>query len=148
MPVKKRREVEFGRRGLCKGFTYYTANGVPAEKTLIIGFTSHFHRLMLPIPWILDCLDPALYGIVVLRDFARRYYALGIPGLGADFISTLTSLRERARLSAYRNTIAIGTSGGGLPALAAAIGLGLQRGISVAGQDLPTVAATVRSQHE
>jgi hypothetical protein len=142
MPVNKRREAEFERRSLCKGATWYTANGNAADrKTLILCFAGHFHRPMVPIPWLLDCLNPALYDVVVLRDFARLYYALGIPGLGADFFSTLSALRAQIDPGAYRNAISLGTSGGGLLALLAAIQLGLRRGVSVSAQDLQKVTA-------
>ena len=141
LPVNKARPVEFERRGLLKGATLYTAgDGHAEQKTLIIGLTGHFHRLMVPMPWLLDCLNPSLYDFVVLRDFSRLYYALGIPGLGSDFVSALSGLRSRIDLRSYRSTIALGTSGGGLPALMAAILLELDKGIAIGPQDLAHVA--------
>jgi len=142
MPVNKPRELEFERRSLCKGATWYTANaGSTDQKTLIICFSGHFHRPMVPIPWLLDCLNPAVYDVVVLRDFARLYYASGIPGLGTDFFATLSNLRAQIDPGAYRNAMSLGTSGGGLLALLAAIQLRLPRGISVSAQDMQKVTA-------
>src|SRR5262245_53644377 len=137
MPVNVIRRADFERRGLLPGATRYTAGGDTTGKTLIIGFTGHFHRLMLPTPWFLDCLNPDLYDVVVLRDFVREQFALGIPGLGGDFLAVLEGLRQRLDLRAYRNTIALGTSGGGVPALLAAIALRLGKGIAIGPQDFP-----------
>jgi hypothetical protein len=146
LPVNKARPVEFERRGLLKGATLYAAgDGHAEQKSLIIGLTGHFHRLMLPMPWLLDCLNPALYDFVVLRDFSRLYYALGIPGLGSDFVSALSGLRSRIDPRSYRNAIALGTSGGGLPALMAAMFLELDKGIAIGPQDLAHVAAKLEA---
>ena len=98
---------------------------------------------MLPMPWILDCLNPALYDVIVLRDFPRRHYASGIPGLGDDFVSALSRLRDRVDPRAYRNAIALGTSGGGFPALLAAILLELDRGISIGAAAFAQVTAAL-----
>ena len=99
---------------------------------------------MLPTSSLLDCLDPALYDVVLLRDFSRRLYSRGIPGLGDDFFAMLAALRQAAGLDAYRNCVALGTSSGGLPALLAAIALGLPRGISIGGMDFARFAARLR----
>jgi hypothetical protein len=142
MPVNATRPLEFERRGLVRGATRYTAgDGIASGKTLIIGFTGHFHRLMMPMPWLLDCLNPDAYDLVVLRDFPRVNYSLGIPGLGADFFCALAELARRIDPRAYRNTIALGTSGGGMPALLAAIFLELDKGIAISPQDFTRFAA-------
>lgn len=145
MPINEARPVEFERRSLSKSVTRYTADaGAADQKTLIIGFAGHFHRLMSPTPWLLDCLNPALYDVIILRDFSRTLFASGIPGLGQDFIGAMTALAGRLNLRAYRNVVAMGTSGGGVAALLAAIHLRLDRGISVSGQDFGRFAAKVR----
>ncbi len=146
MPFNRSRQVEFERKGIFKGATRYTADtGTADGKTLIIGFAGHWHRLMLPTPWLLDCLNPALYDVVVLRDFTRLHYALGIPGLGGDFVEALTNLRRHVDPRAYRNAIALGTSGGGLPAVMASILLELDRGIAICGQGPARVAAKLQT---
>jgi hypothetical protein len=125
--------------------TLYTADiGSCAEKTLIIGFTGNFHRLMLPLPVLLGCMNPTLYDVVVLRDFSRRFFSMGIPGLGADFFQALQNLRNHVDPAAYRNCVALGTSSGGLPAVLAAIRLELHRGVSIGGLDFPQFVAKLR----
>jgi hypothetical protein len=146
MPTHAVRPFEFERRGLSSSVTCYTA-GVSSRdrKTLIIGFAGALHRLMLPTAWLLDCLNPALYDVVVLRDFSRRAFAGGIRGLGADFPGALANLRAHADPKAYRKAISLGTSAGGFPAIIAAILLGLDRAVSVGPQDLPQVAALLKT---
>jgi hypothetical protein len=145
MPRGLPRPREFERRGALPGLSLYSAGtGAPAQKTLIIGFAGHFGRLMLPTPWILDCLDPDLYDVVVLRDLSRREFVAGVPGVGGDFFAVLGRLPAFADPAAYRRTVAIGTSAGGLSALLAAICMRLARGISISGQDFTSMLARVR----
>lgn len=146
MPINKVRPVEFERKGIFKGVTRYTADvGSADQKTLIIGLAGRFHRLMSPTPWFLDCLNPTLYDVIVLRDFSRLSYALGIPGLGGDFFEVLSNLRRHVDTRAYRNAISLGTSGGGVPAVLAAIVLNLNRGISIGAQDFRRVAVQLKT---
>jgi hypothetical protein len=146
MPTKRIRPVEFERRAVRKDVTHYTSDvGSPEQKTLIIGFAGYFDRLMLQTPVFLDCLNPAIYDVIVLHDHSRRSFCKGIPGLGGDFFEALSNLRKRVDPSAYRNSVALGTSSGGLPAVLAAILLKLDRGISVGGSDFPQFAAKLRS---
>lgn len=146
MPINKVRPVEFARRGISKGATRYTADaGSAGQKTLIIGLAGHWHRLMVPMPWFLDCLNPSLYDVIVLRDFSRLSFAAGIPGLGGDLLEALTNLKRQVDPGAYRNAIALGTSGGGVSAVLAAILLGLNRGISVSGEDFQRTTARLKS---
>src|SRR6266700_7054432 len=95
MPLRKVRPVEFERRGLVKGATRYTAAvGSPGQKTLILAFGGAFNRLMLPMPCWLDCLNPAFYDMIVLRDLSRRLFGMGIHGLGSNFFEALAALRK------------------------------------------------------
>jgi hypothetical protein len=146
MPLRDGRPVEFERRGLVTGATRYTAGvGTPGQKTLILGFGGAFNRLMLPIACWLDCLNPAFYDMIVLRDLSRRLFSMGIHGLGSSFFEALAALRNRIDLTSYRNTIALGTSSGGLPAVLAAILLKMDRGVCIGGIDLPALAAKLQS---
>jgi hypothetical protein len=132
MPVKAARPVEFERREHLKGVTHYTASAFPAaEKTLILGFSGIHHRLMMPTAWWLDCLNPRFYDVVILRDFSRRSFASGLPGLGKDLLEALSGLWKYCDPRAYRKSVAIGSSAGGVPGIIAAIALKLDRGIAL-----------------
>jgi hypothetical protein len=147
MPTKKLHPHEFVRQGQRKGMSLYTADvGSRAAKTLIIGITGRFHRLMSPMPWVLDVLNPELYDVVVLRDYSARMYAMGIPGLGRDFFDVMSSLRQRFDPRAYRNAMALGTSGGGLHAIMAALLLRLNRGIAVSPQGVRRFPSLLKEQ--
>ena len=136
MPTKKVRPVEFERRSALKGVTLYTGgDGSPERKTLIVGFAGNFNRMMAPMPVFLDCLNPAHYDVLILRDFQRAFFAKGVPGLGNDFFEALSNLRSLFEPNRYRNAIALGTSSGGLPAVLGAIELQLDRGVSIGAVD-------------
>ena len=145
MPVNKVRSVEFDRNEIFRGVTFYTADaGSTDEKTLIIGFAGLNHRLMAPTSWLLDCLNPMLYDVIVLRDFSKRAFAFGIPGLGEDFFQTLSNLRMCVDARRYRNAISLGTSLGGIPALLAALLLKTNRGISIGVEDFRLFASRLK----
>lgn len=136
MPTRKSRTVEFERHGIRRDFTLYTASTVPAsQKTLIIGFAGNYHRLMAPTPYLLDCLNPAKYDLLVLRDLERRLFSKGFAGLGPDFFAAMQNLHRRVDPMAYRGAITLGTSGGALPALLAAVLLKLKRGVALGSPD-------------
>src|SRR5262245_50307028 len=147
MPTPAVRPFEFERRALSNSATYYTVDGSSRDrKTLIIGFTGRFHRLMVPSAYFLDCLNPALYDVVVLRDFSKTAYAAGVDGLGDEFCTALANLAARIDVGAYRNVVSLGTSAGGLPAILAAIFLGLGRAVAIGAQDLPRVSALLKTR--
>ena len=145
MPANVVRPAEFERKGLSRGATHYTADiSTKDRKTLIIGFTGLAHRMMMPAPWLLDCLNPALYDVVLLRDFSRVAYASGVHGLGDDFHTALSKLEIQVSPSAYRNTIAFGTSLGGIPAILASILLRLDRAIAIGPQAFNRISGLLR----
>lgn len=146
MPVDKVRSVEFERSEILRGVTFYTADaGSTDEKTLIIGFAGRYHRLMAPTSWLLNCLNPMLYDVVVLRDFSKRAFAFGIPGLGADFFEAVSNLRTCVDTRTYRNVISLGTSFGAIPALMAALLLKMNRGISICPEDFRSFASRLKT---
>lgn len=147
MPNGKPRAVEFERRGIRRDVTLYTNSTVPAsQKTLIIGFAGNYQRLMAPMPHLLDCLNPAQYDVLVLRDLKRLLFSKGVAGLGPDFFSAMQNLHRRVDPTAYRNTIALGTSSGALPALLAAIVLKLRRGIALGSPDIERYTSYLRER--
>jgi hypothetical protein len=71
-------------------------------------------------------------------------FAAGIPGLGGDLIAALTNLERHVDPRAYRHAVALGTSGGGVCAVLAAILLRLDKGISVSGEHFHRIAARLK----
>ena len=144
---RRARTAEFERTGLRREVSMYTAAiSGSAQKTLIVAFAGHFNRLMAPMPALLDCLNPAAYDVLVLRDFSRRFFAAGVVGLGSDLAAAMANLKARFDPSKYRSAIALGTSSGGLAALLAAIALGIERGVSLGAMDPATIGARLRER--
>lgn len=142
LPVKRMRRDDFRRFPVFEDMTVYTSGeGRVQDKTLVIGFAGRAQRMMVPTAVLLDCLNPQVYDVVVLRDSARAMFVRGIPGLGDNFLAMLTGLHRHVEVSSYRNAIAMGTSAGGLPAILAAIEMNLGSGISIGGQDLDSLAS-------
>jgi len=141
MPPRPAAQAEFVRRGMLRAVSRYSAaTGLSSDKTLLVCFAGVFHRLMMPTAAFLDCLDPARYEVVLLRDFTRTAFSKGIEPLGRDFFDMMRSLRVLLEADAYARTVALGVCSGALPALLAAIMLGFDHGISIAGVDFPEFA--------
>ena len=136
----------FVRRGTLRAVTRYSAEvGAPAQKTLLLCFAGIFHRLMVPTPAFLDCLDPARYDVVFLRDYSKSGFGRGIAGLGEDFFAAMRRLPAVEDFARYRRTVALGTSSGALPALMAAILFRLHQGIAIGSMDFPEFASWLES---
>jgi hypothetical protein len=102
-----------------------------SRQRLLIGFTGAASRLMMPLPIIIQAL-PRNTDLLMLYDPMKSHYRSGI-------WDGNRSLWELARVTApirsgYADTIALGTSGGGLPALRFAKLAGLRRGLSFGGR--------------
>jgi hypothetical protein len=108
----------------------YSAAGT-SRKRLLIGFTGGASRLMMPLPIIMQAL-PRNADLLILYDPMKNHYRSGI-------WDGNRSLWELAQITApirngYADTISLGTSGGGLPALRFAKLAGLRRGLSFGGR--------------
>jgi acyl-CoA synthetase (AMP-forming)/AMP-acid ligase II/acyl carrier protein len=120
------------RRQLHPGAMLYEApGGSTRDKTLIVGFGGNYMRLMVPTYRILCCLDPAATDLLLLSDATRGGFIGGLPGLGTglagleEWLAGFITERDCAKV------VALGTSGGGIAAIHASIGLGWRRVIAV-----------------
>ena len=105
-----------------------------SEKSLLVAFTGNYRRLMMPIAVFLQSLDSRSWDVILLRQDGERPY---FPAAGpdpADLMSAMLSAGPDFRRSDYRRLVTIGTSGGGFPAIVAAVAIGASRGISVSGR--------------
>ncbi len=108
----------------------------PSEKTLIVGFTSRAMRLTAPTYQILCALDPARHDLLLLRDPDRRHYFSGVPGISGTLSGVARWISDWKSPRAYADTVGLGTSAGGLPAVIVGIESGWRR-ILVSGADTP-----------
>ena len=116
----------------------FRAEGLPADaKTLVVGFSSRAMRLTTPTYHILCGLAPDRFDLLLLRDPGRRHYREGVPGIGGTVAAAADWLGRYARDRGYRRIVALGTSSGGMPAIAAAILQGWD-GVLACGADRPS----------
>ncbi|MBC2836152.1 non-ribosomal peptide synthetase [Paragemmobacter straminiformis] len=114
-----------------------TDPSVPSNrKTLVIGFTSRAMRLTAPTYQILCALDPAQHDLLLLRDPDRRHYFSGVPGVATSLGGVARWIADWQAPLAYRETVALGTSAGGIPALVVGLQNGCRR-ILLSGADSP-----------
>jgi hypothetical protein len=102
------------------------------EKNLLIAFADDARRLMLPIPVFLQYVDCRLWNVVVLKRGIQSHLH-GLDGVSTDFGGVIRYVENALSPSQYRRVITLGTSGGGFPAIWAAMLMRASRGISICG---------------
>lgn len=132
------RPLLWQRESVAEHADLFRAVGFPAaSKTLIVGFSSRAMRLTTPTYHILAALRPDRFDLLLLRDPGRRHYLHGVPGIGDTVVTAAEWLGRYAHDAGYRRTVALGTSSGGMPAIAAAI-LARWDGVLACGADRPS----------
>jgi hypothetical protein len=133
----KPRPEPYRRRRLSRHLRLYSAGGARQDKTLLICFVGSSQRPFLPVPVFLQHLDAALSDVLMVGYPRGKGHRHGLPELGSTLEETIDKLRKLAGIDAYRRCVALGTSGGGTPALLTALRLGLP-GVLSAGGGSPT----------
>ena len=87
----------------------------------------------MPIPVFLQHIDGNNVDVLLLRDPTKSGYRGGIEGVGGNIESVADEIGELAQIGEYRSAVAIGVSGGGLPAVITAVRLCLNSALSVGG---------------
>jgi acyl-CoA synthetase (AMP-forming)/AMP-acid ligase II/acyl carrier protein len=111
-------------------------SGPSAYKSLIVGFTSRAMRLTAPTWNILCALDPQKHDLLLLRDPDRRHYFSGVAGVAPNLSGIAQWIADWQAPHGYRDTVGLGTSAGGIPALVVGIESGWRR-ILASGADSP-----------
>lgn len=124
------------RRRLKPNLYLYSSGGDPVEKTLMIGFTGGWRRLMMPVPVILQNLDSSATDLLLISRHGKSKYSDGISGLASSFDELMTVLENVVASCGYRRVVSYGVSAGGIPALLTALYLDLERGIGVGSQSI------------
>ena len=114
-----------------KLFTTPSNNNI--NKTLIIGFTGNFFRLMMPISIFLQNIDADKYDLLLLSDKSRKGYNNGLPGVANNITELIEYIGALSFIKDYDNVVSFGTSGGGFASLYCALKLRLNKGISIGG---------------
>ncbi|MDB5657838.1 MAG: hypothetical protein JWS10_453 [Cypionkella sp.] len=108
----------------------YSTPGTSRQR-LLIAFAGAAQRLMMPLPIFMQAL-PANTDLLILYDPLNNHYRRGIWD-GDHTLRDLASIMAPI-IGGYDDTIALGTSSGGLPALRFSKLFGLRRGLSFGGR--------------
>lgn len=133
MRAAKPRPEPFQRRKLSRHVWLYSAGGSPQDKSLLISFVGSSQRPFLPVPVFLQVLDAARVDVLMMGYPRGKGLRGGLPGLGGTFEESIDRLDGLVGLAGYRRCVALGTSGGGTPAVLTALRLGLPAALSAGG---------------
>jgi len=106
---------------------------VRRQRTLVIAYTGHAKRFLLPLAPFLQHCDGARYEFLVLADGSRHAFMRGIEGMADDMPGLIAHIDRITSSRGHRRIVAFGTSSGGFAALWTAVALGLGRGVSIGG---------------
>lgn len=123
----------YRRRKLSRHLKLYSADGERRDKTLLICFVGSSQRPFLPLPVFLQHVDAKRHDVLLVGYPRGKGLREGLPELAGTFEESIDKLRDVAQLDAYRRCVALGTSGGGTPALLTALRLGLPAALSAGG---------------
>ena len=105
---------------------------------LVVGFAGNFMRLMIPTYRVLLGLDPERIDLLLLSDPLRAGFMRGLEGVGSTLEAVEEFLNSFVSDHGYRDVVALGTSGGGMPAIHAALANHWRRVVAVDGNSRPT----------
>jgi hypothetical protein len=123
----------YRRHKLSRHLRLYSAGGARHDKTLLICFVGSSQRPFIPVPVFLQHLDARRHDVLMVGYPRGKGLRQGLPELGSTLEETIDKLRGMVDLGTYRRCVALGTSGGGTPALLTALRLGLDGALSVGG---------------
>lgn len=131
--ARETRPQPYRRRKLSRHLRLYSAGGARDDKTLVLCFVGAAQRPGLPVPVFLQHLDARRHDVLMVGYPRGKGLRQGLPELAGSFEASIDRLRDMVELGAYRRCVALGTSGGGTPAVLAALRLGLAAALSAGG---------------
>jgi hypothetical protein len=123
----------YSRRRIGPNVNLFSNAGDTRSKSLVVCFTDVVGRLLLPIPVFLQHLPAIQYDLLLLTDPTGRGYLEGLPGVDGGLAGLAVAIDSIVDRAAYKFTVSFGASAGGLPALALAAQMHLDKGVSVGG---------------
>ena len=132
--VKSSRVAQpFSKRLLNQHISLYSDLGGDKYKTLVVCFTGVAQRMMIPLAPFLQNFDAESTDILLIRYPKGKGFRYGLEGLSDSFEGTIDVLQSILCSKSYARTVAIGVSGGGLPAVLCSLKLSWDSVISFSG---------------
>lgn len=103
---------------------FSTDRKVP-RRNLVVSLTGANQRMMMPIAGYLQNFEGKTTDILYVRDSSRQGYRGGIPSLADDMVEIGPAVAKLFDMRPYERRTSLGVSAGGMPALVAALRLGL-----------------------
>lgn len=103
-------------------------------KKLIIAFCGKAQILFGPVAHVLQIFPSSEFDILVLRDSKKLGFTAGIEEFANNWSDLIVALSKFIKIEKYQEVYTIGTSGGGGPALSAAVSLNAIKGVSFSGK--------------
>lgn len=123
----------FLRRSQRQHVILYTCPGDSKHKTLVVCFTGLAQRMMIPLAPFLQSFNAESTDILMVRYPKGKGFRNGLEGLSDSFEGTIDALQVMLSSKPYARTVAIGVSGGGLPAVLCSLKLAWDAVISLSG---------------
>lgn len=100
--------------------------GAESARTLGVCFTGQAQRMMSPLPVFLQHFSAATEDVVVVNYPRGRGFRYGLQGIADSFEGLIDALGRLLPMARFDKVVAIGVSGGALPAIVAAQRLGFE----------------------
>lgn len=119
--VRKPLAEPFLRRDIRKSVTLYHNGEGASGRTLLIAFAGGNHRMMMPIPTLLQNLPAKSTDVLMVRDGTRSGYTSGLDGLAPSIEELGSAIPKMLDISQYDRLLGLGVSAGGLPIVLVAL---------------------------
>lgn len=113
---------------------YLALYGIPslpkADKTLIVCFTGMSQRMMTPLASFLQNIDAKENDVALVTYPKDKGFRNGLEGTAKSFEEMIDKIKDLFASQGYKRVVAIGVSGGGIPAILCAIRAGWQSALA------------------
>ena len=129
---QKNNSQNYMRQNINNTISFYYS--LSKNKKLLMAFTGRAQVLFGPIARVLQYFPSNEYDVLVLRDTSKLGYTQGLPGHSLNFDELVHKIKDSYISGQYEDVFCMGTSGGGGPALVAAVQVGAKAGVSFSGR--------------
>jgi hypothetical protein len=134
-PPRRTQPQGYRAREITAGISAYSSgSGRPRDKALLLAFAGGDLGLLMPTHWFLQYLDSDRFDVLILQDFTRAQFALGVRPYSTSLSGLLAGLDQDLGYCAYDALFCCGFSMGGPAALRAGALTGARRAVSFGGR--------------